>query len=69
MKGRGGKSELDAAKNAIRLLGGETASLIETPVISPDGETFEHTTVVINKIKATEAKYPRAYGKIAKAPL
>lgn len=69
MKGRGGKAELDAAKSAIRLLGGETASFTNTPVISPDGEAFEHTTVVINKIKATEAKYPRAYGKIAKAPL
>ena len=36
---------------------------------APDGEAFEHTTVLIKKAAATAAKYPRAYGKIAKAPL
>ena len=69
MKGRGGKEELTAAKNAIHLLGGSPKELFETPVLSPDGETFEHTTVLIEKTAATAPKYPRAYGKIVKAPL
>ena len=69
MKGRGGKEELDAAKNAIFLLGGKATKLTDTPIYSPDGETFEHTTAVIEKKTETPAKYPRAYGKIVKAPL
>lgn len=69
MKGRGGKEELAAAQNAIRLLGGRDAALFDTPVSAPDGETFEHTTAMIEKIAKTNPKYPRAYGKIAKAPL
>ena len=69
MKGRGGKEELSTAKNAIFLLGGKATEFFDTPVFSPDGEAFEHTTVFIKKVTATAAKYPRAYGKIAKAPL
>ena len=69
MKGKGGKEELALAKNAIRLLGGEAEALYDAPVYAPDGETFEHTTVLIKKTAATAAKYPRAYGKILKAPL
>jgi len=69
MKGRGGGAELSAAKNAIHLLGGKDVALYDTPVLAPDGETFEHTTVLIEKVASTAPKYPRAYGKIAKAPL
>ena len=69
MKGRGGKEELAASQNATALLGGKEAALFDTPVSAPDGETFAHTTVVIEKIAKTAPKYPRAYGKIAKAPL
>ena len=69
MKGRSGKEELLAAKNAIFLLGGKVTEFIDTPIASPDGETFEHTTVLIKKTTATAAKYPRPYGKITKAPL
>lgn len=69
MKGRGGKEELAASQNAIRLLGGKKTELFDTPISAPDGETFEHTTVLIEKVSSTAPKYPRAYGKIAKAPL
>ena len=69
MKGRGGKEELSLSKNAIRLLGGEAEAIYDAPVYAPDGKTFEHTTVFIKKTAATAAKYPRAYGKILKAPL
>lgn len=69
MKGRGGKEELLAAKNAIHTLGGKAIDLYDAPVLAPDGETFEHTTVLIEKIVTTAPKYPRAYGKIAKSPL
>ena len=69
MKGRGGKEELAAARNAIRLLGGGRTTLSDAPVLSPDGEEFAHTTILIQKIAPTDQKYPRAYGKIVKAPL
>lgn len=69
MKGKSGKEELMAAKNAIFLLGGKSEAFVDTPILSPDGETFEHTTVLIKKTTPTAAKYPRAYGKIVKAPL
>lgn len=69
MKGKGGREELDAAKNAIFLLGGKTEAFEDTPILAPDGETFAHTTVLIRKTAPTAAKYPRAYGKIVKAPL
>ena len=69
MKGRGGGEELLASKNAIRILGGGKATLSDAPVLAPDGEEFAHTTVVIPKISSTDKKYPRAYGKIVKAPL
>jgi 16S rRNA (guanine(527)-N(7))-methyltransferase RsmG len=69
MKGRGGKEELAQSKNAIFLLGGKAESITDTPILSPDGETFEHTTVLIRKKTMTGAKYPRAYAKIVKAPL
>ncbi len=69
MKGRGGEAELASAKNAVRLLGGGQATLSDAPVLSPDGEAFAHTTVLIPKTSSTDKKYPRAYGKIVKAPL
>lgn len=69
MKGRSGKSELEASKNAIFLLGGKTVSFLDTPVLSPDSEPFEHTTAVIEKVSPTAQKYPRVFGQITKAPL
>ena len=69
MKGSGGKEELDASRNAIFLLGGKTEAFTDTPIHAPDGETFAHTTILIQKVTSTAAKYPRAYGKIVKAPL
>ena len=69
MKGRGGKEELAGSKNAIFVLGGKAESITDTPILAPDGEAFEHTTVLVRKKTVTGAKYPRAYAKIVKAPL
>jgi len=64
MKGAAGKEEAEAARNAIRLLGGKT-------------EAVEHLTlngagrynIRIRKEKATDLKYPRRYDRIKKKPL
>lgn len=69
MKGKSGKEELDASKNAIFHLGGKTEAFEDTPIKAEGGECFAHTTVLIKKVTVTAAKYPRAYGKIVKAPL
>lgn len=69
MKGKSGREELALSKNAISLLGGATESVEDTPIFSPEGEAFDHTTVLIRKTAATDKKYPRPYGKILKSPL
>ncbi len=69
MKGKSGREELALSKGAISLLGGVTESVEDTPVISPDGEAFDHTTVLIRKSAPCDKKYPRPYGKILKSPL
>jgi 16S rRNA (guanine527-N7)-methyltransferase len=69
LKGKSGGEELIAAKSALPLLGGDAGTLYDTPLLSLDGESFSHTTVVVKKEKATPALYPRVYGKILKNPL
>ena len=63
-KGRGADEELAAAKNAIAVLGGRLARVERAPL----GDA-ERALVVIEKIKATPAAYPRAFAKIKKRPL
>ena len=65
MKGAGAAEELEAAKDAIELLGGG-----ETEVRSltlPDGS--ERALVLVKKIAPTPQKYPRSGKNIRKAPL
>ena len=65
MKGAGAAEELEAAKDAIELLGGG-----ETEVRSltlPDGS--ERALVLVKKIAPTPPKYPRSGKNIRKAPL
>ena len=65
MKGFDLSEELDEAKSAIKLLGGEIISVNE---FNLDG-AGKRTIVVIKKIKPTPNAYPRISGKIKSKPL
>ena len=65
MKGSDGENELEYAKNAISLLGGETEQ-IETLTL-PDSST--RTIITIRKVNSTPPKYPRRSAKINKQTL
>ena len=65
MKGPGGGQELKDAEKAIRLLGGKTEAVHEH--ILADGSS--RSIIVLRKANHTPPVYPRAGGKIAKAPL
>ncbi|MBO5261458.1 MAG: 16S rRNA (guanine(527)-N(7))-methyltransferase RsmG [Clostridia bacterium] len=60
--------ELEEAKNAIEILGGEVENVKEYSLT--DGkETVERTIIVIKKVKNTPKLYPRNNSQIAKKPL
>lgn len=65
MKGPNYKEELDDARNAITILGGEY-KFIETLNIDED---LERNIIIIKKIKETPKKYPRGQGKPLKEPI
>ncbi len=65
MKGEAA-AEIDDAKKALKILGGEVVSVKE---ISPQGEDWCHRIVEVKKISTTPSKYPRKAGKPAKEPL
>lgn len=58
--------ELNAAKSAVFLLGGEVQEVI--PCTLPESD-IERNFVVIRKIKSTPKKYPRKAGLPSKEPL
>lgn len=60
------KEELELAKNAISILGG---SNVRTDEFFLPGTDFKRTFVIIEKGKATPAKYPRKAGTPIKQPL
>ena len=63
-KTEGAEEEIEAAKHAISVLGGE----IEKTV--PDGiKGSGHVFVVVRKVKSTPPKYPRKAGLPSKSPL
>ena len=64
MKGAAGKEEAEAARNAIRLLGGKTEA-VEYLTLNGAGRY----NIRIRKEKATDLKYPRRYYRIKKKPL
>ena len=64
MKGTAAHEELAEAKNAIKRLGLKLEKVAEFPV---DGTA--HTVIVLKKVSATPAQYPRRYAKIKQAPL
>ena len=64
MKGAAAQEELEEAKNAIRRLG---LKLEKVHTFSVDGAS--HCVIVLRKVAATPAQYPRRYAKIKQSPL
>jgi len=64
MKGHDIQDEIEAAKNALKILGGEVYEVKNIKILS-----LHHTIVVIKKIFDTPSKYPRKAGKPEKHPL
>lgn len=62
---KGADSEAEIAKNAIALLGGKISEIISYELPSGD----KRNLIVIDKVAATPAKYPRSAVNIAKKPL
>ena len=65
MKGAEGVDETEEAKRAIDILGGKLEEIVDLKL--PGGD--ERHLVVVKKVKATPAKYPRGGGKPRKDPL
>lgn len=66
MKGPGHPAELDEAKKAIRLLGGQVERRVDYVV---PGTDIVHSAILIRKVADTPPKYPRRWAQIKKAPL
>lgn len=65
MKGPDIETELDEAKNAIKILGGKVEK-IESLTLPDDSR---RTVIVVRKVSNTPAQYPRPSAKMAKKPL
>lgn len=63
-KSKTAKEEIEQAKNAIKILGGEIIDIIEYKL-----DDFERNLIVIEKIAKTPIQYPRKAGLPKKAPL
>lgn len=66
MKSVESDEELDSAKKAIRLLGGQVRKV--TDYLIP-GTDVHHRLIILEKISETPKKYPRTFAKIKKNPL
>ena len=64
MKGPNIKQELEDAKKAIQVLGGEIEKIEKFNI-----DDFERNIIIIKKVKNTNKKYPRGQGKPAKEPI
>ena len=65
MKGPGVKEEIEESKKAIEILGGKLEKIDSFTI----NDEYERNIVIIKKIKATPAKYPRKQGKPLKEPI
>lgn len=65
LKGQSGEDEVEAAKNAVKILGGKVEKV--TPYKLPNGDG--RVLVVIKKVGKTPPKYPRNKGQMKKKPL
>ncbi len=61
--------ELESAKKAIALMGGEIVDNIKFEIKDIDGTSMERDLVIIKKVKKTPAKYPRKAGTPSKEPI
>ena len=66
MKAVDSEKEVNAAKNAIKTLGGQIEKVVDYAI---PGTDVQHRLIFIKKIKETPKKYPRAFAKIKKNPL
>ena len=66
MKSVDSDGELEDAKKAITVLGGQVADVKDYVI---PGTEVRHRVIFIQKIKETPKKYPRAFAKIKKSPL
>ena len=66
MKAVDSEEEVNAAKNAIKTLGGQIEKVVDYAI---PGTDVQHRLIFIKKIKETPKKYPRAFAKIKKNPL
>lgn len=66
MKGPDIEEELEIGENAIKTLGGKIKDIEKTKLPNTD---IIHSLIIIEKIKKTPTKYPRAGGKPRKKPL
>jgi 16S rRNA (guanine527-N7)-methyltransferase len=64
LKGSKYKEELESSKNAIKILGSKLNRVIEYDI-----EGIRRSLIIIDKVKETNNKYPRIYGKIKSNPL
>ena len=65
MKGPNIEKELEDAKKAIQMLGGEIENIEKFNI----DDEFERNIIIIKKVKNTNKKYPRGQGKPAKEPI
>lgn len=65
LKGQSGADEVEAAKNAVKTLGGKIEKVTEYNL--PNGD--KRVLVAIKKVFATPQKYPRNKGQMKKKPL
>ena len=66
MKGPNVEDEINGAKNAIKILGGEIERIDNFELPNSD---IKRNIIVINKIKKCDIKYPRKPGEPLKKPL
>lgn len=66
MKGPAFEEELDAAKPAIRILGGKTEGCKAYTI---PGTDVTHSAILIRKTAKTPQRYPRRWAQIKKSPL
>lgn len=66
LKGPKAAEELESAKKAIELLGGETIDVVNYDISDTD---LNHNVIIIKKISQTPTNYPRKAPKPSKEPL
>ena len=69
LKGAKYDEELEEARNAIKILGGEFAKAEQKTLITTDNQAETRGNIIIQLKKEPPAQYPRAYAAILKKPL